>query len=404
MDEAPTPRCNHGYSVMTTSSEHAKNATAELHKVFDVSPGDFDVEGAAAVIDLAIRNATCERDIRASQQLREAQAAAQERLARLLSASPAVIYSFKATADFAPTFISDNITSVFGYTPAEYLTDPSFWRDRVHPGDLVRVEEAISAFFHNGIHAVEYRFRHKDGSYRWVHDLQHLIRGLDGKPFEIVGSWSDITARKAAEEEKAAAHVRLNQLLLSSPAVIYSYKATGDFAPTFVSQNVKDWLGYEPREYLESADFWRRCVHPDEIAAVEAESGQLFKQGRHTVEYRFRKKDGSYCWVSDAQRLVRDEKGQPVEIVGSWSDITELSHIISELRALGEVSQAVNSTLDLETVLSTIVAKAVQLSGTEAGAIYVFDEAQHEFHLHATYGMDQELIDALSQQHIDGRA
>ena len=385
---------------MTTSSEHAKNATAALHQVLHISPGDFDVEGTAAVIDQAIRNATRERDIRASQQLREAQAAAQERLAQLLSASPAVIYSFKATADFAPTFISDNITSVFGYTPAEYLADPSFWRDRVHPGDLVRVEEAISAFLHNGIHAVEYRFRHKDGSYRWVNDQQHLIRGVDGKPVEIVGSWSDITARKAAEEEKAAAHVRLNQLLMSSPAVIYSYRATGDFAPTFVSQNIKDWLGYEPREYLESADFWRRCVHPDEIAAVEAESGQLFKKGRHTVEYRFRKKDGTYCWVSDAQQLVRDEKGQPVEIVGSWSDITQLSHSISELRALEEVSQAVNSTLDLETVLTTIVAKAVQLSETEAGAIYVFDEVQREFHLRATYGMDQALIDALSQQHI----
>ena len=72
----------------------------------------------------------------------------------------------------------------------------------------------------------------------------------------------------------------------------------------------------------------------------------------------------------------------------------------SELRALGEVSQAVNSTLDLETVLSTIVAKAVQLSGTEAGAIYVFDDRQREFHLRATYGMDQELIDALTRRHI----
>jgi len=78
----------------------------------------------------------------------------------------------------------------------------------------------------------------------------------------------------------------------------------------------------------------------------------------------------------------------------------ELGRSVGELRALGEVSQAVNSTLDLETVLSTIVAKAVQLSGTEAGAIYVFDDSSREFHLRATYGMDRELIDALSKQHI----
>jgi GAF domain-containing protein len=68
----------------------------------------------------------------------------------------------------------------------------------------------------------------------------------------------------------------------------------------------------------------------------------------------------------------------------------ELDQSVVELRALGEVSQSVNSTLDLETVLSTIVAKAVQLSGTEAGAIYVFDNTQREFRLSATYGMDQE--------------
>ena len=78
----------------------------------------------------------------------------------------------------------------------------------------------------------------------------------------------------------------------------------------------------------------------------------------------------------------------------------ELGRSVGELRALGEVSQAVNSTLDLETVLSTIVAKAVQLSGTEAGAIYVFGDGQREFHLRATYGMDQELIDVFANQHI----
>ena len=78
----------------------------------------------------------------------------------------------------------------------------------------------------------------------------------------------------------------------------------------------------------------------------------------------------------------------------------DLGRSVDELRALGEVSQAVNSTLELETVLSTIVAKAVQLSGTEAGAIYVLDDRQRELHLRATYGMDQALIDALTQRRI----
>jgi two-component system, NtrC family, sensor kinase len=78
----------------------------------------------------------------------------------------------------------------------------------------------------------------------------------------------------------------------------------------------------------------------------------------------------------------------------------ELGRSVEELRALGEVSQAVSSTLELETVLSTIVAKAVQLSGTEAGAIYVFDEELRKLRLRATYGMDQQLIDALARRHI----
>jgi signal transduction histidine kinase/CheY-like chemotaxis protein len=78
----------------------------------------------------------------------------------------------------------------------------------------------------------------------------------------------------------------------------------------------------------------------------------------------------------------------------------ELAQSVEELRALGAVTQAVNSTLDLATVLSTIVAKAVQLSGTEAGSIYVSDPTTHEFHVRATHGMSDELIAELNQQGI----
>jgi signal transduction histidine kinase len=79
---------------------------------------------------------------------------------------------------------------------------------------------------------------------------------------------------------------------------------------------------------------------------------------------------------------------------------TELAQSVRELRALGEVSQAVNSTLDLQTVLTTIVAKAVELSGADAGTIYVFDEERREFRLHAAYGMDDAVVDALRAQGI----
>src|SRR5215470_6935121 len=78
----------------------------------------------------------------------------------------------------------------------------------------------------------------------------------------------------------------------------------------------------------------------------------------------------------------------------------ELARSVEELQALGEVSQAVNSTLDLQTVLSTIVAKAVQLSGTEGGAIYVFDESEQLFRLRATYGFSEDLVAAVQDQHL----
>jgi signal transduction histidine kinase len=77
-----------------------------------------------------------------------------------------------------------------------------------------------------------------------------------------------------------------------------------------------------------------------------------------------------------------------------------LRESVEELRALGEVTKAVNSTVDLETVLTTIVAKATQLSNTEAGAIYVFDDTKKEFRLRATYGLAESIVSELRDSHI----
>jgi GAF domain-containing protein len=73
----------------------------------------------------------------------------------------------------------------------------------------------------------------------------------------------------------------------------------------------------------------------------------------------------------------------------------ELARSVGELKALGEVGQAVSSTLDLQTVLSTIVRHAVQLSGTNGGVIYEYDEAAENFLLRASYRMEESLVEAL---------
>ena len=192
----------------------------------------------------------------------------------------------------------------------------------MHPGDLIRIEKGYNRLFEEGHLSNEYRFRKKDGNYCWISDDLQMIRDAAGEPIEIVGAWNDITARKQLSEVLVAGQDRLVRLLSSAPAVIYSYRAMGDFAPIIISENIKNLLGYEPSEYLEDAEFWRSRVHPDDLARVEAESRNLYKNGRHAVEYRFRKKDDTYCWVNDEQRLIRSGDGQPIEVIGSWSDVT----------------------------------------------------------------------------------
>jgi PAS domain S-box-containing protein len=174
--------------------------------------------------------------------------------------------------------VSANIERLFGYAPSDYLEDPEFWSDRVHPDDLDRVEAEVSLTFEAGINTLEYRFRRKDDTYCWVKDEQHLIRDDRGEPDEVVGSWSDISALKDAEKQKSAARAKLTQLLASSPAVIYSFKATGDFRPTFVSQNIKEWLGYEQRDYLDSPTSGAAASIPTTCRGSKANSGSCSRR------------------------------------------------------------------------------------------------------------------------------
>jgi len=153
--------------------------------------------------------------------------------------------------------------------------------------------------------------------YQASDEIGRLAKSFNGMLSELDKS----KKREIDEHADQEARKRISALLSQSPAVVYSFKAGGDFAPTFVSENIRLMFGYSVDDYMTDAAFWRQHVHPDDLPRVLSEQEQLFTKERHLAEYRFRKSDGSYCWVSDEQHLISDADGQPLEVVGSWSNI-----------------------------------------------------------------------------------
>ena len=131
----------------------------------------------------------------------------------------------------------------------------------------------------------------------------------------------DITGRKGVELKEA--HVRLQHVLAVCPAIIYTTQASGDYACTFVSENIQQILGYTQQEMLDDPDFWTAHLHPQDTRRVLAETFRLIPEGGGNLEYRFRHRDGHYRWFQDAFKTIWDEAGHPLEIVGSWADITQ---------------------------------------------------------------------------------
>jgi len=308
---------------MSAARKQAETVAAEVLRLLRAAPGSADVEALTLLIDQALHQATQSQEKRDLERIAEVQASAHAHLGRLLNASPAVIYCRAPSGDYEPTFVSDSVTKLFGCSPRDYLGDPYFWRNRVHPDDVDHINAWVDRMFDDGRGSIEYRVRRPDGTYMWLHDRQHVVRDDEGKPVEIVGSWTDVTERREAEEAGAAARVQLDVLLGAVPVVVYSFAATGDYRPLYVSPSIKRILGYQQHDYLAAPDFWRQRVHPDDLAEIEAKLGELFRRGVLWMEYRFRRKDGTYCWVSDEQYLIKDDAGTPLEVVGSLADIDD---------------------------------------------------------------------------------
>ena len=190
------------------------------------------------------------------------------------------------------------------------------------------------------IFSMEKCFIRKNGEPIWTNLTGSVVREASAKLKYCIGVVEDISERKAAlrerkraEQELRLASERLQYLLTSSPAVIFSTKPSEDFANTFISENVKAMVGYEAREFLEDPNFWLSRVHPDDIERVHWELSKLSHQEYISFEYRFLHVNGIYHWFYEQVRLIHDDTGNPIECVGYRVDIGERKQAELNLQA-----------------------------------------------------------------------
>jgi len=160
----------------------------------------------------------------------------------------------------------------------------------------------------------------RDGSKTKKQLIDELI-SLRQQLAELMGSEA---VRNKLIQDLQLSEDRMKYLITLSPVTIFMCRPSGDYGATYISSNITDQMGYESHEFTDDSRFWADHIHPEDRERVFEDLGALFERGYHIHVYRFLHKDGSYRWMYDDRRLVRDEKGNPVEIIGFWMDITDI--------------------------------------------------------------------------------
>ena len=287
---------------------------------------------------------------------------------------------YSVSADFRSLYFNRAMERIFGRSRAYLQQMGANFRACIHPEDREIAENSF--WFRPPVKdwmEMNYRIVTPSGQIRYLRDRMEVLRNGEGKIEAYQGIVSDLTAAKQAELELKSVRDRLQYLLASSPAVIFSCKPEGDYGTTFMSENVKDILGYEAREFLQDSSFWSARVHPEDLERVLAGLPQLFTDEDYTHEYRFLHADGTYHWFYGQLRLIRDEHHQPRECVGYWVDISDrkqtelaLEHQLQRTILIGQISDEIRQSLDPEQIFRTAATQVGQTFKVNRCAIHVY--------------------------------
>lgn len=191
--------------------------------------------------------------------------------------------------------------------------------------------------------------------------------------------------RQINEEAEQVTRLRLSKLLSDSPAVIYSYEINNKDTPNFITENIYHILGYTAQECLIDKSFWQSHVHPDDLNIYKLKQENLINTGSERFEYRFRRKDDAYCWISDERHFLSNERDS-AEIVGS---LTRIDTQKEAERALLEANEAKSAFLanishEIRTPMNAIIGLShllIKTSLTERQKDYIHKIRQSGEHL-----------------------
>ncbi|MGZ8596840.1 MAG: PAS domain-containing protein [Actinomycetota bacterium] len=293
----------------------------------------------------------------AEEQLRQAE----QRYRALIEHIPAVVYRESPEGEPAKFYISPQVEDLLGYTPEGWTWTPDFWRDRIHPDDQALVYETNDRSNETKEpYTLDYRFRHADGRWVWVHDEATFVPAPDDEGF-WQGFLVDITERKEAEERLREAELKFRTIVEQNQAIFYTQEIDPDdptiSLTTYIAPGNTDLIGYTLEDIRADPTLWRSIIHPDDrerVLSADAESNTT--GGSHfSMEYRMIAKDGRIVWVQDEARLV-ELPGKPPYWQGFLLDVTERKESQAQLeRALAVEREATQRLRSLDEMKNTFL-------------------------------------------------
>jgi len=186
----------------------AKQAEAALLKAHE----DLESKVRERTLELARANKALQAELRERERAEKALRETTEQLTLILKSLPIVSFTCSADRHFKITFVSHTISEMTGYSPQQFIENPCFWQEHIHPDDGERILAELKTAIRKGAYQCEYRFQAEDGSYRWFSDSRRLIRFNSPSRNYMVGAWRDITEDRRIRQE---GELRLQQMIQS---------------------------------------------------------------------------------------------------------------------------------------------------------------------------------------------